>query len=368
MKEVYVLITCYHPDITASGNLIKNLIPFFNKHYRTYILSEGSTREGDHEHNIYRFPTDTKDDLITKVKNRLGKKSLSFNSKMYLFLEEKIKQMPQAEKIGLIPITIEEIALAVDLKKKFPDRVILTPYLLEELLVYYKASSRNKLKEELEAVADSLFILPKLKGYFSSNEKVIILEHPMVKNEISFEPKRQNRILYAGGLNQRTRNPQPIIEAFQEMKGIDFQLVFYSYGNCERMLKRFSENDSRIEAHGAIDATSVMQEMALASILITIGNKNTNLVPSKIFDCISTGNPILHFYYDEKDPYITYLKDYDLSLCLPIHHIDAERLKHFIQSVSQKQVSFEIIKEKFHFALPEVIFRQMNDQLEVLLQ
>ena len=366
MKEVYILITRYHPDITASGNLVKNLIPFFEEQYTTYILSEGATREGDREQNIYRFPTDNKDDFITKVKNRLGKKTLSFNSKMYFFLEEKIKQLPPWEKISLIPITIEEITLAVNLKKKFPDKVILTPYLLEELLVYYKASSRNKLKEDLEAVADTLFILPKLKGYFTSDEKVIILEHPMVKNEISLEPKRQNRILYAGGLNQRTRNPQAIIEAFQKMRGIDFQLVFYSYGNCERMLKRFSEKDSRIVAHGAIDATSVMQEMAHASILITIGNKNTNLVPSKIFDCISTGNPILHFYYDEKDPYIGYLKDYDLSLCLPIQDIDTEKLKNFIQSVSHKQVSFEKIKEKYHFALPEVIFQQMNEQLEVL--
>lgn len=368
MKEVYVLITRYHPDITASGNLIKNLIPFFKKHYMTYILSEGASREDDQKQNIYRFPTDNKVDFITKVRNRLGKKTLSFNSKMYNFLEEKIKQLTPSEKIGLIPITIEEIALAVDLKKKFPDRVVLSPYLLEELLVYYKASSRNKLKKDLEAVADILFILPKLKGYFASDEKVIILEHPMVKNEISLEPKRQNRILYAGGLNQRTRNPQPIIEAFQKMSEIDFQLVFYSYGNCEQMLKRFSEKDARIKAHGAIDATSVMQEMSLASILITIGNKNTNLVPSKIFDCISTGNPILHFYYDEKDPYISYLKDYDLSLCLPIQDIDAEKLKNFIHSVSQKQVSFEIIKEKFHFALPEVIFQQLNEQLEVLLQ
>ena len=126
MKEVYVLITRYHPDITASGNLIKNLIPFFKKHYMTYILSEGVSREDDQKQNIYRFPTDNKVDFITKVRNRLGKKTLSFNSKMYNFLEEKIKQLTPSEKIGLIPITIEEMALPLSEQIKFYEREIIT--------------------------------------------------------------------------------------------------------------------------------------------------------------------------------------------------------------------------------------------------
>ena len=44
------------------------------------------------------------------------------------------------------------------------------------------------------------------------------------------------------------------------------------------------------------------------------GNKVDNQVPSKIFDYISLGKPIINVYTSEKDPALEYLKQYPLAL------------------------------------------------------
>ncbi|MCK1236520.1 hypothetical protein MX003_02105 [Streptococcus uberis] len=45
MNKLFVLIKTYHPEVTASGNLIKNLIPFFEEKYQTTVLTTTSKKK-----------------------------------------------------------------------------------------------------------------------------------------------------------------------------------------------------------------------------------------------------------------------------------------------------------------------------------
>lgn len=366
MNKLFVLIKTYHPEVTASGNLIKNLIPFFEEKYQTTVLTTTSKKNLHSSSTIIRFEKREESSLESKLRNKLKLNNTVINREMYSYLLTEINNSKD-KKIILLPITLDEIALAIKLKKQFPKKILLSPFLLEELLVTYSKKVRSSLKIDLEIYSDILYVLPKLRSYFNCKEKVVILEHPMVRNEINLESPHTPSIVYAGGLNKRSRNPRSILDWFYQNSQIEMTLDFYSYGNCEQMIINYENKDNRIKANGPVSSNEVMKVMSNASFLITIGNRNPNLVPSKIFDCISTGNPIIHFYYSLEDPYINYLENYRYSICLDINQIDTVRLNSFIQNNLGNILPFEEIKEEYEFALPQTIFNQLSVRMEEIL-
>ena len=54
--------------------------------------------------------------------------------------------------------------------------------------------------------------------------------------------------------------------------------------------------------------------MCHADILINLGNKSTNQTPSKVFDYIGTGNPIVNFHSLPDDTSKFYLEKYPMKL------------------------------------------------------
>ena len=56
--------------------------------------------------------------------------------------------------------------------------------------------------------------------------------------------------------------------------------------------------------------------MEEAEVLINFGNYNLNMIPSKIFEYFSFGKKIIHFYKDDNDTCIPYLKKYPYSLLI----------------------------------------------------
>lgn len=356
----------YFPDITASGSLIMNLIPYFRQTLKVEILTCGQSRKMDNDEGIVRFSSYSGTGLSEKILNRLQKKRIKINNAMKDYL---VKKLEDSERILLMPITMEEFALAVELKKENVNKVFLFPFLLENLLVGYDRRLTNRLKKELEEYSDIIFVLPKLKKYFSdkNSAKIVVVEHPMVRDKTNASTRNLDKIIYAGGLDKKNRNPQKIIEAFLKLKSNNMTMMFYSYGNCQRYLASISSVYKNIVSRGSVDSEQAMIELTNAGFIITIGNKNPSLVPSKIFDCISTGNPIIHFYYSDQDPYIHYLKSYDYSLCCNINDINIEKLNLFLIAHRGKKLKFTDIDKRFHYATPQYVFEQMIKNIRSVL-
>ena len=52
------------------------------------------------------------------------------------------------------------------------------------------------------------------------------------------------------------------------------------------------------------------------TLLISIGNTDSPMIPSKLFVYMSSCKPIIHFYYNNKDSCLPYLEKYPYSLLL----------------------------------------------------
>lgn len=86
-----------------------------------------------------------------------------------------------------------------------------------------------------------------------------------------------------------------------------------------------------------------------ADVLLSIGNKESPMAPSKIYEYISTGKPIIHFYTWDKDPCIEPLKKYgnailinenkDFDIHLLLNFLDTHDRKVFDEFVSNFESS-----------------------------
>lgn len=164
-------------------------------------------------------------------------------------------------------------------------------------------------------------------------------------------------LLYSGGLSLQGRNPQYLCELILEMNKInDFSLDFYSRGNCENLIRDYAiKSNSKIKQFGYVDRSVIIEAMESVDVLISIGNKGSQMIPSKIFEYMSTGKKIIHLYTESNDSSLVYYKEYPNALLIDENddfNDNLNKVLAFLES-EKKELSFEDLKMKFESNLPE---------------
>lgn len=124
-------------------------------------------------------------------------------------------------------------------------------------------------------------------------------------------------ILYAGALYRKNRNPDLFLSLLKEIaKTIDLRIIFYSRGDCEDVINRYKNDGLKISNNDYIDRDSLLEKYKQTDFFLNIGNADTEMIPSKIFEYISQQKPIIHICSNKKDPCIEYLMKYKYSCIL----------------------------------------------------
>lgn len=166
------------------------------------------------------------------------------------------------------------------------------------------------------------------------------------------------QFVYAGNLSFLLRNPSYAIDAIRRIT-IEGELVFYghvdtmSYFNSSKTQSKYVN----IQYGSVITYEKCREKLLCADILINISNRNTIQVPSKIFEYMSLGKPIITFFSDYNDASLIYLKKYPLSLLIyeDWDKIDdnVALIEKFICENADKYVSYETVKSLFPHNTPE---------------
>ena len=94
-------------------------------------------------------------------------------------------------------------------------------------------------------------------------------------------------------------------------------------------------------------------------ILLNVGNACTNQMPSKMLELLSTGRPILNFYYN-KDSQYEMIEKYPLGLNVGIDDANVvEKVGDFCNKMKGKQISYDEVKSLY----PECV---IDEQLNIL--
>lgn len=241
------------------------------------------------------------------------------------------------------------------------------PFSTNETLSRFSYEEKLTLEKKLYTESDRIVTTPiiwnEISTVFPSEllKKTIIMEFPNVSSKVLKNKKEHSdyvSCLFAGRVYKGIRNPSYAIRLFSGLKNDRIILSLLGVTECE-IHNYISRKDisSNIVFGGLVSIEKAKNAMAEADILVNIGNTMHNQVPSKLFEYISTGKPIINLCCNEDCPSQEYLKKYPLSLSIVENgdNIENQRkqLVEFIRENIGKQVDKNLVIELYKEFTPK---------------
>ncbi|WP_455683528.1 hypothetical protein [Thomasclavelia sp.] len=270
---------------------------------------------------------------------------------------------------------IHPVLAGINLKKIFPNTKLIL-YTLDAIsggwvptIMRSKQIPMRSLKRWEQYIfsnVDKIFIMDshvnyyKKREYSSFKEKIEVLDIPL----LSLQPARKHlcldskkHLVFTGTMSTFTANP---IYFFEAVKYLDEDIVIDIYGKIfPDILKQLNLNPEfgkKILYHGMIEHNDIIEIQNNADVLLNFGNSNPNMIPSKIFEYMSTRNKIITFTHSNSDSSLPYLKKYENILIIDENNCDirkvAEQINQFVHENSVK-ISNETMKKSFYKNTPE---------------
>lgn len=413
MKIVF-LTSSYYPYFSAIGKCVNNIVNELKNDNEIIVISNMPINNSDitsdfDNHKIIKVRTKSmvKRDILLFKKNEhiytklITKVKLFFlrlNGYLNIILSkvtidkslvnEYYISLTKFEYIDLIIPTcypFEAVMAALKYKHTINQSVKVIPFLFDKFsdsptlhrnkynkLLKYK----NNLILEEKMIKNSFKVLYvdswtlKMETYFAQHkDKLIHVEHPLIVDYFD-EPVICNEvdnanlinITYTGVLDKEVRPPTTTLDIIAKMIEKDKRLIFHFYvlGNAAHEVNYYSKKyPGNIINYGYVESNVATTKIKQSNILLSIGNTDITLIPSKIFEYMSSGKPIIHFYNSDEDRVNSMLNDYKLGYCVnqnkEISDSELELLLEFCISKKNSRESFEEVQKIFYKATPKHI-------------
>ena len=206
--------------------------------------------------------------------------------------------------------------------------------------IYDKVLLMNCHKHHYETVSFS--------DYYS---KMLWADFPLFHPNANSLHEKTWTIVYTGTLYRCIRNPRPALEFLSRLLDT-YSIHFYGHSDCDDILEEYSQIfPGHVISHGLVSHKEAVKAALDADILLSIGNAHTEMAPSKIYEQMSTGKPIIHFYSEVSDPCLPLLAEYNNALCVDVNNIYNTDPAGFINGL--KYYSNAELEGKFEEASPQ---------------
>lgn len=279
----------------------------------------------------------------------------------------------------IVPIytQIDTLIAACNIKKKRD--VFYIPYFLDSLSggyglrVFTPDQTRNRAlawERKLLYNADWIIAMESSRKHhqqYSISEhhydRMLFFDLPLLRDstpEIS-EPILSTgkcNLVYVGSLPSGIRSPEYILNVFRHLQGDEYQFWFVGTSDCA-ILNDAALQDQRIHVVGRCSHEIAMQYEAQADVLVNIGNTNPNMTPSKIFEYMSFGKPIISTMMVDAEPSRAYLEKYPQTMILDEREQSYEQAAHKIRNLiaqSKKEIiNMDHVRSIFYQNTPKAM-------------
>jgi len=423
-KHLIFIVGYYYPNYSANGVCVKKVIDVLKATYTITIIciktQKGIQDIEDYDSiRIVRIETGEQrvrnyvNSILEKSKSKVKKALvipllhavqvrryfnaiISKENVIEAFVKGYIKALQEIEEVIdlIIPVCFpfESIVAALEYKRLYNSTVKIAPYLLDKFsasegLHRTAWNKRVKLHRHLmlekEMLEKSYSVLATddweehLKYYFGNYiEKIKFVGIPalcqMQKTSLIQYEDRKIHFVYTGALDYRIRPAEYALNLLSSCmtEKPEYILSIYGWGNCDNIIDRFIENKpNQIINHGRVSVETAHNALTNADILLSIGNTDITQKPSKIYEYMACGKPIIHLYHDENDPTINILKKYGRACFLDQDELKAELNKIEIISFVEKYkampvITFSEVRDKFLEATPEYTVQILKGLIE----
>lgn len=236
---------------------------------------------------------------------------------------------------------------SVDVRRNFEQKVFQNVNIIFCLPEQYKEYKQN---HSLSLEKMKKIEVPNIVIGGSTN--YIILDEPLDKYHTS--------CVFTGSFYSNIRDPKYMLEIFRKSSS---KLFIVGSGRTSNESNNANNNIIYLGRKSLTETKSILNS---ADFLVNLGNSVSNQVPSKIFDYISSGKPIIHIRKLENDPSMVYLSKYPLCLDLyegdPIE-MNLQKLEAFIKENKGKTVPADYIAETYRECTPEYVANQLYEAI-----
>lgn len=168
-------------------------------------------------------------------------------------------------------------------------------------------------------------------------------------------------VLYTGSLFEPDRDPRTFLEAMRPLMD-DGSVRFLFAGNTSGLLDFAINEGLPVRDLGFLSSDACSEAVKSADVLLSIGNKDPNLVPSKLFQYLNAAKPIIHLKRGMGDACLPYLEKYPLALVVEEgeSRLD-ERVQRFLQGLSARDGTEIPLKGLYPKAFPEYTIAALKD-------
>lgn len=202
------------------------------------------------------------------------------------------------------------------------------------------------------------------KNFPQRVNKAIIFPFTLSNLTKYFKPQintKETILVYAGSLRADIRNPRIMLSICSKL--IDTKLHLYQSGDCDKIINLYKSNN--IIVHPLVNKDAYLDLICnQCDILINIGNSSAIQFPSKMLELISTGKPIINFYYN-KDTHYNLIERYPLGINIKNDSQESiANINSFCKNMKGKQLSYQKVKSIY----PEYAFEPQLEILDTLIQ
>lgn len=173
--------------------------------------------------------------------------------------------------------------------------------------------------------ADYVCIMKSHEKHYGQGEygnyfrKFIVMDIPLLElrdnniNHVQKERRHRISLVFTGSMIDSTANPIYFLQLLEMIVNIEFEFHIYGRSYSDLISNSIRESGlygSRIFWHGVVPPNVAIEKQREADILISFGNDNECMIPSKIFQYISLKKPIIHLYRSSSDASLPYLTKY----------------------------------------------------------
>src|SRR5665648_695196 len=351
MKHLVFLVDSYHPHFSAVGTCCYNIAEEMVRQNKvTVVCMKSRHHQSDRE--------DYQGQTIIRVSHRW------WDTRMKL--DEKIKSSS-----GIIKKWYTFLLNTVR-AKEYLQIVVSRASLKQAWIKAYESALENiDDPNDMIKISDGLLAIHSLQRHFAthfpeSTTKFQFVEHPLIKpirptniKDHTISDFDQCNIVYTGALLIGYVTPDYMLSLLSIVRlQIEFTMHLYIGGNCEKTIAKYQEiMPANIVNHGYVDKETALNALTETNILINIAEIKGVQISSKIFEYMSTGKPIVHFYTASEDVNVKILKDYPLCLCLKqdqqLLQENAEKFIRFCRDNKDKTLNFTEIEKVYFYATPK---------------
>ena len=178
--------------------------------------------------------------------------------------------------------------------------------------------------------------------------------------ELSKNYDYTNKIIkfaYFGIFTQGVRTPNSFLEFLKQFK--DYDMHWYLNSDSASILKKNNLNHEKHSFNSQVSRDKALQLMTKSfHCLVSVGNLNSNQIPSKVIEYLATGKPIVHFAEISNDPVINIAEEFD-NLFIITKNTDINNFKNDLTGFFSEVDKFDM--EKFNnLYSPTALVEKLN--------